>query len=54
MHLVHDFGVLAPHARLRKQEVPEAREDSDLDPCGHRVAYTDWTSNFGFLAESSG
>jgi hypothetical protein len=41
MHLVHYFGVLAPNARLRKQFVPEAPDDSELDPCGHSVAYTE-------------
>jgi ribosomal protein S27E len=41
MHLVHYFGVLAPNARLRKQVVPEAPEDADLDPCGHSVAYAE-------------
>ena len=41
MHLVHYFGVLAPHAKLRKQVVPEAPADPDLDPCGHSVAYAE-------------
>jgi len=41
MHLVHYFGVLAPNARLRKQVVPEAPEEADLDPCGHSVAYSE-------------
>jgi hypothetical protein len=38
MHLIHYFGVLAPNARLREKVVPEAPEDTDLDPCGHSVA----------------
>jgi hypothetical protein len=41
MHLVHYFGVLAPNARLRKQVVPEAPEDPEIDPCGHSVAYAE-------------
>jgi hypothetical protein len=38
---MHYFGVLAPNARLRKQVVPEAPDDSELDHCGHSVAYTE-------------
>ena len=41
MHLVHYFGVLAPNARPRKQVVPEAPEDANLDPCGQRAAYAE-------------
>ncbi len=41
MHLAHYFGVLAPSARLRKQVVPEAPVNADLDPCGHSVAYNE-------------
>jgi hypothetical protein len=41
MHMVHYFGVLAPNARLRKQVVPDAPDDADLDPCGHSVAYAE-------------
>jgi hypothetical protein len=41
MHLVHYYGVLAPHAKLRKFVVPEAPSEGDDDPCGHSVAYTE-------------